>query len=108
MHRSPYPRLVPTIIESLELRVLFTQLPAGFTETLVTTGSDFTSPTAMNISQTGQIWVLEQAVNLRLVRPDGTWFTAMTLSVNHNGERGLLGMAFDPTYDGAGPNEDRA
>src|SRR4029079_17269875 len=57
--------------------------------------------------QTGQIFVLEQGGAAKLVRPNGTTFTAVQLNVDQNGERGLLGIAFDPSYDGAGPNIDR-
>src|SRR5262245_1307370 len=93
-------------LDLLEDRVTPTTLPAGFTEALVTTNSNLSSPTAMEISPTGQIWVLEQGGRAKLVRGDGTTHTALTLTVDSAGERGLLGIAFDPAYDGAGPNTD--
>lgn len=93
-------------VETLEDRRTPTTLPAGFTAALVTTQSDLTSPTAMEFSPTGQLWVLEQGGRVKLVRADGTTHTALTLNVDSSSERGLLGIAFDPGYDGAGPNAD--
>lgn len=93
-------------LEALEDRRALTALPPGFRETLITTSSDLSGPTAMEFSPTGQLWVLEQGGRAKLVRNDGTTHTALTLTVDSAGERGLLGIAFDPTYDGAGPNTD--
>jgi glucose/arabinose dehydrogenase len=93
-------------VEALESRVALTTLPTGFTETLVTTNSNLSAPTAFEISPVGEIWVLEQGGRVKLVRADGTTHTALTLTVDPAGERGLLGIAFSPSYDGAGPNAD--
>ncbi|HVK15097.1 MAG TPA: PQQ-dependent sugar dehydrogenase, partial [Gemmataceae bacterium] len=93
-------------VHPLEDRRTPTVLPAGFTETLVTTNSNLSSPTAMEFSPTGELWVLEQTGAVKLVRADGTTHTALSLTVDSAGERGLLGIAFDPQYDGAGPNAD--
>jgi glucose/arabinose dehydrogenase len=93
-------------VEALEPRLALTTLPAGFTETLLTTSSNLSSPTAMEISPTNQVWVLEQSGNVKLLRSDGTTHTAIDLVVDSAGERGLLGIAFAPDYDGGGPNTD--
>jgi len=93
-------------LEPLEQRLALTTLPAGFTETLITTQSNLASPTAMEISPTGEFWVLEQAGEVEFIRADGSSFTALDITVDSQGERGLLGIAFDPSYDGAGPNAD--
>jgi glucose/arabinose dehydrogenase len=93
-------------LQLLEDRFALTSLPPGFTETLITTASDLSGPTAMEFSPTGQLWVLEQTGRAKLVRADGTTQTALTLTVDASGERGLLGIAFDPSYDGGGPNTD--
>ena len=69
--------------------MLATTLLPGFTETTVATG--FSGPTAMEISPDGRLWVLEQAGRVKLVRNDGTTFTALTKTVDSAGERGLLG-----------------
>jgi glucose/arabinose dehydrogenase len=93
-------------VQPLEDRRTPTVLPAGFTETLLTTNSNLSSPTAMEFSPTGQLWVLEQGGALKVVQANGTTHTAISLTVDSAGERGLLGIAFDPQYDGAGPNAD--
>ena len=85
-------------LQELEARLALTTLPAGFHETLVTTNSNLAAPTAMEFSPTGQLWVLEQAGVVQLVRGDGSTYPALTLSVDSAGERGLLGIAFDPNY----------
>ena len=92
-------------VERLEDRTTPTTLPAGFSEATVTSG--LASPTAMEFSPAGELWVLEQTGRAKLVRGDGTTHTAVTLTVNSSGERGLLGLAFSPSYDGAGPNADQ-
>ena len=83
--------------EPLEQRLALTALPAGFTETLLTTNSNLSSPTAMEISPTGEVWVLEQSGNVKKVLGTGATFTAIDLNVDSAGERGLLGIAFDPS-----------
>jgi glucose/arabinose dehydrogenase len=85
-------------LQELEARLALTTLPAGFHETLVTTNSNLSAPTAMEFSPLGQLWVLEQAGVVKLVRGDGSTHSALTLSVDSAGERGLLGIAFDPNY----------
>jgi hypothetical protein len=60
----------------------------------------------MDFSPTGQLFALEQGGRAKQILSNGGTFTSLTLSVNSSGERGLLGIAFDPSYDGAGPNVD--
>src|SRR5689334_12181765 len=57
------------------------------------------SPTAMEIAPDGRIFVCEQGGRLRVIKngallPD----PFVTLNVDSNGERGLLGVAFDPNF----------
>ena len=80
----------------MEGRVLLTSLPPGFIETTVTSG--LSGPTAMEFAPDGRLFVLEQGGNVKLVHGDGTTWTALHLNVDSNGERGLLGIAFDPSY----------
>lgn len=105
LSRRRLPRTAAVLLEALESRLLLSTLPAGFSETRVT-NLGLTNPTAMDFSPTGELWVLEQTGAAKLIRNDGSDHTARTLTVDSRGERGLLGIAFDPTYDGAGPNSD--
>jgi glucose/arabinose dehydrogenase len=72
-------------------------LPPGFSETLVAGG--LVRPTAMTIAPDGRIFVCQQDGQLRVIR-DGVLLDDPfhTLSVNSSGERGLLGVAFDPDF----------
>lgn len=83
-------------LEGLEERVVLTSLPPGFTESVVATGLG--NPTAMAFAPDGRLFVLEQVGKVDLVRSDGTIWTALQLNVDSDGERGLLGIAFDPNY----------
>jgi glucose/arabinose dehydrogenase len=60
----------------------------------------------MAFAPTGELWVLEQAGFVKHVRSDGSTHQALALAVDATGERGLLGIAFHPAYDGAGPAQD--
>src|SRR5688572_7432251 len=71
-------------------------LPAGFTETII---PGISSPTAMAIAPDGRIFVCEQGGRLRVIK-NGALLPApfITISVDPAGERGLLGIAFDPQF----------
>ncbi|MQA30900.1 MAG: hypothetical protein GEU82_13880, partial [Luteitalea sp.] len=72
-------------------------VPAGFTEIPVATG--LSSPTAMQVAPDGRLFVCEQGGSLRIIK-DGALLPDpfVTLNVNAEGERGLLGVAFDPSF----------
>src|SRR4030095_5585536 len=72
-------------------------VPAGFTESLVAAG--FTNPAAMAFAPDGRIFVCEQGGNLRVIK-NGVLLGApfLTVTVDSSGERGLLGVAFDPNF----------
>jgi glucose/arabinose dehydrogenase len=72
-------------------------LPAGFSETLIASGLD--NPTAMAIASDGRIFVCQQTGELRVIR-DRTLLSPpfLTVGVNSDGERGLLGVAIDPNF----------
>src|SRR5437762_8542849 len=73
-------------------------LPPGFTETQF--GSNLSgSPTAMAFAPDGRLFVCQQGGELRVIKNGsllGTPF--VTLTVDSSGERGLLGIAFDPNF----------
>src|SRR5215211_3203824 len=71
-------------------------LPAGFTETAI---SGLSTPTAMEIAPDGRIFVCQQGGSLRVIKNGALLATPfLTLNVDSNGERGLLGIAFDPNF----------
>ena len=71
-------------------------LPTGFTETTIT---GIASPTAMEIAPDGRIFVCEQGGRLRVIKNGALLSTPfLTLNVDSSGERGLLGIAFDPQF----------
>jgi glucose/arabinose dehydrogenase len=72
-------------------------LPTGFAETQVATG--LAAPTAMAFAPDGRLFVTLQGGSLRVIK-NGTLLATpfLTVSVNSAGERGLLGVAFDPSF----------
>ncbi|HEX7515806.1 MAG TPA: PQQ-dependent sugar dehydrogenase [Chthoniobacterales bacterium] len=73
-------------------------LPAGFTETQV--GSDLSgAPTAMDFAPDGRLFVCLQGGQLRVIENGVLLATPfVTVTTTANGERGLLGIAFDPNF----------
>jgi glucose/arabinose dehydrogenase len=93
-------RVIKPSIERLEPRDLLATLPPGFIETPVATG--LTDPTATEFAPNGDLWVLEQG---GLVKRFGAGSATAdvvgniaNLGLNSAGERGVLGIAFDPQY----------
>ena len=72
-------------------------LPAGFSERLIAQG--LSAPTAMQFAPDGRLFVCEQGGRVRVIK-DGALLPApfVTLTVSSAGERGLLGVAFDPHF----------
>ena len=71
-------------------------LPPGFTETSI---NGLANPTAMEIAPDGRIFVCQQGGALRVIKNGALLSTPfLTVSVDANGERGLLGIAFDPNF----------
>ncbi len=75
-------------------------LPPGFTESQFGgAGANIASPTAMAFAPDGRLFVCQQTGSLRVIK-NGTLLATpfLTLSVDSTGERGLLGVAFDPNF----------
>jgi len=71
--------------------------PTGFQQVLVANG--ISSPTVMAFAPDGRLFVAQQTGALRIIENGVLLATpAITLSVNSSGERGLLGIAFDPNF----------
>ena len=72
-------------------------VPAGFTDTLV--AGNLTNATAMAIAPDGRVFVCLQNGSLRVVK-NGALLPApfLSVTVDASGERGLLGVAFDPNF----------
>jgi glucose/arabinose dehydrogenase len=78
-------------------------LPANFTETVVASG--LANPTAMAFAPDGRVFVAEQGGSLRVIKNGSLLATPfLTVNVDDNGERGLLGVAFHPNFGTAGSN----
>jgi glucose/arabinose dehydrogenase len=72
-------------------------LPSGFSETILT--SSMSVPTAMALAPDGRIFVCQQGGALRVVKNGALLATPfVSLTVDSAGERGLLGVAFDPDF----------
>jgi glucose/arabinose dehydrogenase len=81
----------------LSTAALAATVPPGFSETILTSG--LTDPTAMAMAPDGRIFVCEQGGALRVIKNNALLATPfVTLTVNSSGERGLLGVAFDPDF----------
>src|SRR4051812_37589253 len=89
---------ISAVAEPLERRTLFAiaQVP-GFVDESVVTG--LSSPTTMAFAPDGRLFVSQKTGALRVVKNGtllGTSF--LSLTVDSGGERGLLGVAFDPGF----------
>ncbi len=71
-------------------------LPTGFTEVSY---SGLSNATAMAVAPDGRLFVCQQGGQLRIIKNGALLATPfVTLSVDPMGERGLLGVAFDPNF----------
>jgi glucose/arabinose dehydrogenase len=76
-----------------------TTVPTGFSDSTFVSG--LSAPTAMAFAPDGRLFVAEQEGKLRVVK-DGALlsepFVDLTDKTDSTGERGLLGVAFDPNF----------
>jgi glucose/arabinose dehydrogenase len=88
------------MVEALARRELLAILPPGFSETPLADG--LSNAAAMEFAPGGDLWVLEQTGAVKRFRPGSTTADVVgdvsTLGLSSIGERGLLGIAFDPAY----------
>jgi glucose/arabinose dehydrogenase len=78
-------------------------LPTGFTEEEVASG--LSNATTMALAPDGRIFVAEQAGRVRVIEDDqllSAPFVDLSKVVDSSGERGLLGIAFDPDFSNNG------
>jgi glucose/arabinose dehydrogenase len=80
------------------LASLAATLPPGFTETEF--GASLSgAPTAMEFSPDGRLFICLQTGQVRIIKNGSLLATPfLSLSVDSSGERGLLGIAFDPNF----------
>ena len=72
-------------------------LPSGFTESVVASG--IASATTMDFAPDGRLFVCQQNGQLRVIKNDTLLATPfLTVTTDSTGERGLLGVAFDPDF----------
>src|SRR5882672_6802243 len=77
--------------------VVAATLPANFTESQIASG--LTNPTAMAFAPDGRLFVCQQGGQLRVIK-NGSLLTTpfVTVTTDSAGERGLLGVTFDPNF----------
>jgi glucose/arabinose dehydrogenase len=84
------------LVCSLASSVGAATLPPGFSETTI---GGLSNPTAMALAPDGRIFVCQQSGALRVIKNNALLATPFTtVTVNADGERGLLGVAFDPDF----------
>jgi len=90
--------IVTSVLASSNVRIAYAAtVPSGFTDSLVAGG--LTNPTAMALAPDGRIFVCEQGGTLRVIKNGVLLATPfLTVTVDSSGERGLLGVAFDPNF----------
>lgn len=91
------PTFVVAAILFTSLSIQASSLPVGFSETVVANG--LPNATAMSFAPDGRLFVCQQDGQLRVIKNGLLLATPfLTINVNFSGERGLLGVAFDPDF----------
>jgi glucose/arabinose dehydrogenase len=90
----------------LEARKLLAAVPPGFVEQVW--GAQINQGTAMEFAPDGRLFICTQDGTVRVISQAGVLnpTPAITLLVDSFFERGLLGIAFDPTFDANVPGDD--
>jgi glucose/arabinose dehydrogenase len=98
-HRWCRPLLVAALasVLSVDSGRAASGLPSGFQDQVFVGG--LSNPVAMAFAPDGRLFVAQQGGQLRVVKNGVLLSTPfLTLTVNSSGERGLLGLAFDPNF----------
>lgn len=78
-------------------RLMAVVVPRGFAASTFATGLDL--PTAAAFAPDGRLFVTQQTGDLRIIQGGQLLQSpALSLTVDSDGERGLLGVAFDPAF----------
>ena len=92
--------LVPTVMTLILAPSLFPSaaaIPTGFTDSKMTGGLN--TPTAMEFAPDGRLFVAEKGGALRIIKNGALLSTPfVSVAVDTYAERGLLGIAFDPSF----------
>jgi glucose/arabinose dehydrogenase len=84
-------------VEQLEDRLAPATVPIGYTLSQVANG--LVNPTLMEFAPDGRLFVSEQGGDLRVIKNGVLLPTPFVhINVDSSGERGLLGIAFDPQF----------
>ena len=99
--RKPYLNLglIAIMAWALLPALLQANVPAGFKQSIVV--QNLINPTRMAIAPDGRIFITEQAGRIRIVELGSLLsqsFLNIATRVDSRGERGLLGIAFDPDF----------
>ena len=96
--RYPPTRPARPVTETLESRTLLAVVPAGFSDT-PSWVSGLSAATSMEFAPDGRLFVTQQTGQLRVIK-NGALLTTpfLTKAVDSAGERGLLGVTFDPDF----------
>jgi glucose/arabinose dehydrogenase len=97
LNTIPWKRLAAICFFASILTLQAATVPGGFIDAQWVTG--LAAPTAMAFAPDGRLFVCQQGGALRVIK-NGQLLTTpfLTLNVNASGERGLLGIAFDPNF----------
>ena len=88
---------VSSLVLSAAMTASAATVPTGFTDAVVASGLN--NPTAMALAPDGRIFVCQQGGALRVIKNGALLATPfLTVTVDSSGERGLLGIAFDPNF----------
>lgn len=88
----------PAPSEPIQTVVSAATVPSGFVDEVFASG--LTNPTAMEFAPDGRLFVTQQGGQLRVITAAGALLSTpfLTVPVSSAGERGLLGVTFDPAF----------